>query len=126
MPAQGINSMKSNAMLSKITRTDPGLIQYARNTFGSANLTEEEWKKAEDHYKINLLYQDMVRKREEVERLKKMGKNKYEYDSDEETDGGTWEHKLRMQEMEATQVNKRIRVQAVEEFVIIYISDVGE
>lgn len=23
------------------------------------------------------------------------GKNKYEYDSDEEVEGGTWEHKLR-------------------------------
>jgi splicing factor 4 len=29
-------------------------------------------------------------------------KNKYEYDSDEETEGGTWEHKQRTAEMEAT------------------------
>ena len=28
--------------------------------------------------------------------------NKYEYDSDEETKGGTWEHKLRTSEMQAT------------------------
>lgn len=27
---------------------------------------------------------------------------KYEYDSDEDCEGGTWEHKLRMAEMEAT------------------------
>ena len=26
-------------------------------------------------------------------------RNKYEYDSDEEAEGGTWEHKARMQEM---------------------------
>ncbi len=26
----------------------------------------------------------------------------YEYDSDEDTEGGTWEHKLRMQEMRQT------------------------
>ncbi len=26
----------------------------------------------------------------------------YEYDSDEDTEGGTWEHKLRMQEMRKT------------------------
>lgn len=82
-------------MLTKVNRNDPALIQYAMNAFGSANLSEEDWKKAEDHFKINLLYQDMLRKRQEVERLQKMGKNKYEYDSDEETDGGTWEHKLR-------------------------------
>lgn len=93
-----------HALLTQIKRTDPGLIQYAINTYGSANLSEEDWRKAEDHYKINLLYQDMLRKREEVERLNRSGKNKYDYDSDEETDGGTWEHKLRMQEMEATQV----------------------
>lgn len=88
-------SGQSSVMLSKITRSDPGLIQYAMNTYGNTNLSEEDWKKAEDHYKINLLYQDMVKKREEVERLKLAGKNKYDYDSDEETDGGTWEHKLR-------------------------------
>lgn len=82
-------------MLSKITRNDPALLQYAVNAFGTTNLSEEDWKKAEDHFKINLLYQDMLRKRQEVERLQKMGKNKYDYDSDEETDGGTWEHKLR-------------------------------
>ena len=30
-------------------------------------------------------------------------KPKYEYDSDEDTEGGTWEHKKRMVEMSATQ-----------------------
>lgn len=29
-------------------------------------------------------------------------KNKYEYDSDEDTEGGTWEHKIRSAEMQAT------------------------
>lgn len=29
-------------------------------------------------------------------------KRKYEYDSDEETEGGTWEHRQRASEMEAT------------------------
>ena len=29
-------------------------------------------------------------------------KNKYEYDSDEEIEGGTWEHKLRAAEMQST------------------------
>lgn len=82
-------------MLSKVTRTDPALLQYVSNTYGSTNLSEEDWKKAEDNYKIHVLYQDMLRKKEEVERLQKAGKNKYEYDSDEDTDGGTWEHKAR-------------------------------
>ncbi|KAK9884466.1 hypothetical protein WA026_007309 [Henosepilachna vigintioctopunctata] len=102
--ALSLNQQPGQVMLSKVTRTDPALLQYARQTFGSINLSEEEWKKAEDHYKINLLYQDMVRKREEVERLQMAGKNKYDYDSDEEVDGGTWEHKLREKEMMATQL----------------------
>ena len=29
-------------------------------------------------------------------------KNKFDYDSDEDTEGGTWEHKARMKEMEKT------------------------
>uniref|UniRef100_A0A182N596 G-patch domain-containing protein n=1 Tax=Anopheles dirus TaxID=7168 RepID=A0A182N596_9DIPT len=89
--------------LSTVSRTDPALLAYARQNFGSTNLSEEDWKKAEDHYKINLLYQDMLRKRQEIDRLANSGRFKYEYDSDEDTTGGTWEHKLRLQEMEATQ-----------------------
>lgn len=89
-------------MLSTVTRTDPALLQYARQNFGTINLTEEDWKKAEEHYKINLLYQDMQRKRQEIEKLAKKGKFKYEYDSDEDVNGGTWEHKVRSSEMEAT------------------------
>ncbi|XP_066254670.1 uncharacterized protein [Euwallacea similis] len=94
----------SSTMLSKVTRTDPGLLHYAMQTYGSVNLSEEDWKKAEDNYKIHLLYQDMLTKRAELERLQSQGKNKYEYDSDEETDGGTWEHKLRDKEMQATEL----------------------
>ena len=30
------------------------------------------------------------------------GKVQYEYDSDEDTEGGTWEHKARLQEMSTT------------------------
>lgn len=36
----------------------------------------------------------------EIEGVKR--KVKYEYDSDEETEGGTWEHKKRAAEMDAT------------------------
>lgn len=55
-------------------------------------------------FQINLLYQDMLKKRQELERLQAAGKHKYAYDSDEDTEGGTWEHKLRQQEMVATQL----------------------
>lgn len=89
-------------MFSAINRSDPALQNYARLNFGTTNLSEEDWKKAEEHYKINLLFQDMQRKRQEIDQLAKNGKFKYEYDSDEDVNGGTWEHKLRSQEMEAT------------------------
>ncbi|XP_015117613.1 uncharacterized protein LOC107041531 [Diachasma alloeum] len=104
MPPKGQNTKGKNPMLTKICRNDPALIQYARQTFGTLDLSEEQWKKAEDHYKINLLYQNLLKKREEVKRLESQGKHKYEYDSDEETEGGTWEHKIRSAEMEATQI----------------------
>lgn len=95
---------QNKPILSALTRTDPALLNYARLNYGSTDLTEEDWKKCEDHYKINLLYQDMLKKRNDIDRLAKSGKFKYEYDSDEDVAGGTWEHKLRNAEMEATAV----------------------
>lgn len=97
-----MTTSKAPVMLSAVTRTDPALLQYARQNFGTINLSEEDWKKAEEHYKINLLYQDMQRKRQEIDKLARNGKFKYEYDSDEDVNGGTWEHKVRSSEMEAT------------------------
>lgn len=41
-----------NPMLTTISRTDPALIQYARQTYGTLDLSEEQWKKAEDHFKV--------------------------------------------------------------------------
>jgi len=43
-------------MLTKVTRTDPALIQYAVQAFGTSNLSEDDWKKAEDHYKVMFVY----------------------------------------------------------------------
>lgn len=45
----------------------------------------------------------MLKKRQQLESLQRAGKFKYEYDSDEDTEGGTWEHKLRKDEMVATE-----------------------
>lgn len=94
----------SSPRLTALTRNDPALLQYARANYGSVQLTEEEWTKCEEHYKVNLLYQDLLKKRNDVDRLAKSGRFKYEYDSDEDVNGGTWEHKLRNAEMEATAV----------------------
>jgi hypothetical protein len=45
---------------------------------------------------MSLVYKDLVTMQSSL------GKRKYEYDSDEETDGGTWEHRARTIEMEKT------------------------
>lgn len=100
--ASTIQAVAVKPMLTSLNRSDPALQNYARQNFGTTNLSEDDWKKAEEHYKINLLFQDMQRKRQEIEAMAKNGKFKFEYDSDEDINGGTWEHKLRSQEMEAT------------------------
>lgn len=46
--------------------------------------------------------------------------NRYEYDSDEDTEGGTWEHKQRTTEMEATR--GQINFTSVEHMVVLYTS----
>ena len=46
----------SGHLLTKITRTDPALVQYAVQAFGTSNLSEDDWKKAEDHYKVMFVY----------------------------------------------------------------------
>ena len=57
---------------------------------------------------MNAMYEYVLAKRKAMEiqaRALEAGLNikpKYEYDSDEETEGGTWEHKRRNLEMEAT------------------------
>lgn len=47
----GIPGM-SGPMISQVGRHDPALMQYAMQSFGTLNLSEEDWKKAEDHYKV--------------------------------------------------------------------------
>lgn len=42
-------------MISQVGRSDPALIQYAMQSFGTINLTEEDWIKAEDHYKVIII-----------------------------------------------------------------------
>jgi hypothetical protein len=57
--------------------------------------------------KLQTIYDTMMSKRREIETYASKMKFKREYDSDEEIDDqGTWEHKLRKAEIEATKGNK--------------------
>jgi len=82
---------------------NPVLIQYAIKVFGSTDLEPSQWKQCEDQLKMNQVYNELLMKQKQTEILAQQGRQKYEYDSDEDTEGGTWEHKARKLEMEKTQ-----------------------
>lgn len=88
--------------LKNVGRCNPELIQYAIRVFGTTDLTESQWKQCEDQIKMSMVYNEMLTKKKQLERLAQKGKNKYEYDSDEDIEGGTWEHKARKLEMQKT------------------------
>jgi len=88
--------------LKNVGKNNPELIQYAIRVFGSTDLTDSQWKQCEDQIKMSMVYNEMLTKKKQVERLAQKGHNKYEYDSDEDTEGGTWEHKARKLEMSKT------------------------
>ncbi|CAL1270429.1 unnamed protein product [Larinioides sclopetarius] len=89
-------------VMPNYVQQDQGLKSYALQVFGSTDLTPEQWKQLEDQRKMRLLY-EMMQAKQKADQLRKLtGKVKYEYDSDEDIDGGTWEHKKRANEMEKT------------------------
>jgi len=83
---------------------NPILTQYAIKVFGSTDLEPSQWKQCEDQLKMNQVYNELLMKKKQIEILAQQGRQKHEYDSDEDTEGGTWEHKARKLEMEKTQV----------------------
>ncbi|KAF2360862.1 G-patch domain [Trinorchestia longiramus] len=90
-------------MLTRLTNTSPAIVAYARQVFGNTeHLTDDQWKQCQDQIKMNVVFQLLQAKQVAAEQRAQQGKVKYEYDSDEEVDGGTWEHKRRKQEMEET------------------------
>lgn len=89
-------------------RLDGDLIEYAKRIYGSVELDECQWRQLEDQRKMRLLTNIMKARKESAlslhkrRRVEKKDQNKYEYDSDEDTEGGTWEHKRRQEEMNST------------------------
>ncbi|BFZ01107.1 hypothetical protein BsWGS_04145 [Bradybaena similaris] len=81
---------------------------YARKVIGSDYISEEQLKQIREQQEMNFMYELVMAQKKiqeqammaEIEGVKV--KRKYEYDSDEETEGGTWEHRQRASEMEAT------------------------
>ncbi|XP_048733357.2 bromodomain-containing protein 4-like isoform X2 [Ostrea edulis] len=86
------------------------LQDFARKMVGSDTLNEEQIKQIRHQQEMNMMY-ELILAKKKVEEAALVAdainsappkKNKYEYDSDEEVEGGTWEHKQRTTEMEAT------------------------
>ncbi|XP_064608654.1 lysine-specific demethylase 6B-like [Liolophura sinensis] len=81
---------------------------FARKMVGSDTMTEEQVQQIRDQQELNMMYQLILaqKKAKEAAMMAELPgmkvKPKYEYDSDEDTEGGTWEHKQRMNEMQAT------------------------
>lgn len=87
---------------------DGDLIEYAKRIYGSVELSESQWRQLEDQRKMRLLTSIMRARKESAlslhkrRRESKKEQNKYHYDSDEDIEGGTWEHKRRQEEMDST------------------------
>lgn len=96
------NNVAGMNNLSGVRRNNPQLIQYAIKVFGTTDLEECQWKQCEDQMKMSLIYNELLVKQKQAEIMTQQGKQKYEYDSDEDTEGGTWEHKKRKLEMQKT------------------------
>jgi len=76
------------AKLTDVGVGNPGLAAYAHKVFGTADLTEAQWKQCEDQYKMSVVYGNLAAKKALVNAMTAAGKIKYEYDSDEDTEGG--------------------------------------
>ncbi|XP_025076814.1 SURP and G-patch domain-containing protein 1-like [Pomacea canaliculata] len=86
----------------------PTLQDFARRMVGSDTINEEQLKQIREQREMNMMYELIIaqKKAKEASLMTEIGglkvKPKYQYDSDEDTEGGTWEHKKRQVEMEAT------------------------
>ena len=69
-------------------QSNPSVVAYALRVFGSAEVSEDQWRQCEDQVKMAALYAQLAAKQVRA-RLGGGGpKVQYEYDSDEDTEGG--------------------------------------
>ncbi|XP_076443806.1 SURP and G-patch domain-containing protein 1-like isoform X1 [Babylonia areolata] len=86
----------------------PTIQDFARKMVGSDTISPEQMKQIREQKEMNMMYELIIaqKKAKEAQTMSEITglkvKPKYEYDSDEDVDGGTWEHKKRMNEMNAT------------------------
>jgi len=76
--------------LTSIGSGNPALTAYAQRVFGTTDLTAAQWKQCEDQLKMSMVYGDLAAKKAMATAMSAAGKIKYEYDSDEDVEGGMW------------------------------------
>jgi len=74
--------------LLDIRTGNPGLSAYAQKVFGTTDLSENQWKQCEDQLKMSVVYGNLAAKQAMANAMSAAGKIKFDYDSDEETEGG--------------------------------------
>ncbi|XP_071965322.1 SURP and G-patch domain-containing protein 1-like [Antedon mediterranea] len=73
---------------------------------GTSELSDEQKKQFIEQKQMQAMYDAVISRQKELMQQQQHHeelKRQYEYDSDEDTEGGTWEHKLRSKEMKKTQ-----------------------
>ncbi|KAL8606337.1 hypothetical protein ACOMHN_050817 [Nucella lapillus] len=86
----------------------PTVQDFARKMVGSDTISPEQMKQIREQKEMNMMYELIIaqKKAKEAQVMSDITglkvKPKYEYDSDEDLEGGTWEHKKRTAEMTAT------------------------
>ncbi|CAF0746907.1 unnamed protein product [Rotaria sp. Silwood1] len=72
--------------------------------YDGTKMNDEQRGQYVEQKELQSIYQTMMVKRRELEKVARQQQHKHEYDSDEETDTktGTWEHRLRAVEMDIT------------------------
>ncbi len=76
MPVSAVSEMGGPIAISKITRHNPMLVRYAQQSYGRTDLDDDEWKQCEEAYKMNMIFQDIARKKAKDEELARAGKFK--------------------------------------------------
>ncbi|GAB1597341.1 SURP and G-patch domain-containing protein 1-like isoform X3 [Argonauta hians] len=81
---------------------------FARKMVGSDSLSDDQLKQIKEQRELNMMY-ELILAQKKAKEAALMAEAAgialnpiYEYDSDEDVEGGTWEHKKRMMEMNAT------------------------
>lgn len=74
MMGMPVISIRGPTSVNKVTRTNPQLLAYAKQAYGTTDLDNDQWKQCEEAYKMNLVFQEIAQKKAKHAALEKAGK----------------------------------------------------